>query len=150
MTWLSLVTTVTLMTGFSGMGILSLLGASLRIQGDGTTRQAANRRLLTLGASLCGAAVVLPFIGSGGLAAVWFSVGWLSLGVLVAAMFAARVPTRMLAVMLFLSVALFAAVTLPPHMGTFDTVGIFVVAGLMLAKLTRVANRRIMHYRPLH
>ena len=35
MTWLSLVTTVTLMTGFSGMGILSLLGASLRLEGAG-------------------------------------------------------------------------------------------------------------------
>jgi hypothetical protein len=50
--------------------------------------------------------------------------------------------------LLFLSAALFAVVTLPPHMGTFDTVGAFVVSGLALAKLTRVAGQRI-HHRPL-
>jgi divalent metal cation (Fe/Co/Zn/Cd) transporter len=58
-------------------------------------------------------------------------------------MFASRVPTRLLATLLFLSVALFAVVALPPHMGTFDAVGAFVVAGLILAKLTRMATRRI-------
>lgn len=148
MTWLSLVTTVTLIAGFVGIGILSTLGASLRIQRNDTTRQASNRRLLRLGVSFCVAAVVLPFIATGWHAAVWFGVGWLVLGILVAAMFATRVPTRILAVMVFLTAALFAAVTLPPRMGTFDTVGVFVVGGLMLAKLTRVASRRITHYRP--
>jgi hypothetical protein len=93
--------------------------------------------------------VVLPFVAVGWHTALWFAMGWLVLGILVAAMFATRLPTRMLATLLFLSASLLAVVTLPPHMGTFDTVGVFVVAGLVLAKLTRVAGRRIMHYRPL-
>jgi hypothetical protein len=150
MTWLSLVTAVTLVIGFTGMGILSMLGASLRVQSAATTRQSSNRRLLALGAGLCAAAVVVPFIAAGWFAALMFAAGWLVLGVLVAAMFATRIPTRMLATLLFLSAALLAVVTLPPHMGTFDTVGAFVIAGLVLAKLTRLANQRITPYRPLH
>jgi hypothetical protein len=137
MTWLSLVTTVTLVVGFAGMGALSVLGASLRIQGAGTARPTSNRRMLAVGTTLCGAAIVLPFLALGWLAALFFGVGW------VAAMFASRVPTRLLATLLFLSSALFAVVALPPHMGTFDAVGAFVVAGLILAKLTRMATRRL-------
>jgi hypothetical protein len=143
MTWLSLVTTVTLVAGFAGMGVLSLLGASLRTQGAGTTRQSVNRRMLAVGGTLCGAAIVLPFLALGWLSALFFGVGWVALGVLVAAMFASRVPTRLLATLLFLSAALFAVVSLPPQMGTFNAVGAFVVAGLVLAKLTRMASRRI-------
>jgi hypothetical protein len=143
MTWLSLVTTVTLVAGFAGMGVLSLLGASLRTQGAGTTRQSVNRRMLAVGGILCGAAIVLPFLALGWLSALFFGVGWVALGVLVAAMFASRVPTRLLATLLFLSAALFAVVSLPPQMGTFNAVGAFVVAGLVLAKLTRMASRRI-------
>jgi hypothetical protein len=144
MTWLSLVTTVTLITGFVGMGILSLLGASLRAQGSATTRQTVNRRMLATGACFCGAAVVLPFVAMGWVAAFFFGMGWLALAVLVGAMFASRLPTVLLAMVLFLSVALFAVVSLPAHMGTFDAVGAFVVAGLVLAKLTRVANQRLV------
>ena len=47
--------------------------------------------------------------------------------------------------MLFLSAALLAVVSLPPHMGTFNAVGAFVVGGLVLAKLTRLASIRITH-----
>jgi hypothetical protein len=143
MTLLSLVITVTLLAGFAGMGTLSLLGASLRTQGAGTTRQTLNRRMLALGGTLCGTAILLPFLATGWRAALLFGVGWVALGILVAAMFAARVPTRLLATLLFLSVALLAVVSLPPHMGTFNAVGTFVVAGLVLAKLTRMASRRI-------
>jgi len=143
MTWLSLVTTVTLVVGFAGMGALSVLGASLRIQGAGTARPTSNRRMLAVGTTLCGAAIVLPFLALGWLAALFFGMGWVALGILVAAMFASRVPTRLLATLLFLSSALFAVVALPPHMGTFDAVGAFVVAGLILAKLTRMATRRL-------
>jgi hypothetical protein len=142
MTWLSLVTAVTLVAGFTGMATLSVLGASLRTQ-PGATRPAANRRMLNLGGSLCGVAILLPFLATGWRASLFFAVGWVALGILVAAMFASRGPTRLMATLLFLSVALFAVVALPPHMGTFDAVGAFVVAGLILAKLTRMATRRI-------
>ena len=136
-------TTVTLVFGFTGMGMMSVLGASLRVQGTATTRQASNRRMLALGGTLCAAAILLPFLALGWLAALFFGAGWVALGILVAAMFASRVPTRLLATLLFLSAALFAVVALPPHMGTFDAIGAFVVAGLALAKLTRMATRRI-------
>lgn len=149
MTWLSLVTTVTLGAGFAGMGTLSMLGASLHAQGAGTTRQLSNRRMLAVAATLVGAAILLPFLALGWLASLFFGVGWVALGLLVAAMFASRVPTRLLATLLFLSAALFAVVALPPHMGTFDAVGAFVVAGLLLAKVTRLATRRITQAGPL-
>jgi len=142
MTLSGLVATVTLFAGFGGMGTLSLLGASLRTQGAGTTRQALNRRMLAIGGALCGAAILLPFLALGWRSALFFGVGWVALGVLVAAMFASRVPTRLLATLLFLSAALLAVVSLPPHMGTFNAVGAFVVGGLVLAKLTRVASIR--------
>jgi uncharacterized membrane protein len=142
MTWLSLVTAVSLVAGFTGMAMLSVLGASLHTQ-TGATRPNANRRMLTMGGAFCGAAILLPVLAVGWLTALFFAVGWVALGILVAAMFASRVPTRLLATLLFLSVALFAVVALPPHMGTFDAVGAFVVAGLILAKLTRMATRRI-------
>jgi hypothetical protein len=143
MTLVGLVTTVTLLAGFAGMGVLSLLGASLRTQGAGTTRQALNRRMLALGGTLYGAAIVLPFLAMGWRSALFFGLGWVALGILVGAMFASRVPTRLLATLLFLSGALLAVVSLPPHMGTFNAVGAFVVGGLVLAKLTRMASRRI-------
>jgi hypothetical protein len=142
MTLLGLVATVTLIAGFGGMGTLSLLGASLRTQGAGTTRQTLNRRMLATGGALCGTAILLPFLALGWRSALFFGVGWVALGVLVAAMFASRVPTRLLATLLFLSAALFAVVSLPPHMGTFNAVGAFVIGGLVLAKLTRVASVR--------
>jgi hypothetical protein len=145
MTWLSLVTAVSLVAGFTGMAMLSVLGASLHTQ-TGATRPNANRRMLTMGGAFCGAAILLPFLAVGWLTALFFAVGWVALGILVAAMFASRVPTRLLATLLFLSVALFAVVALPPHMGTFDAVGAFVVAGLILAKLTRMATRRVTEY----
>ena len=141
MTLSGLVTAVTLIAGFAGMGVLSLLGASLRTQGADTTRQGLNRRMLALGGTLSGAAILLPFLALGWRSAVFFGVGWVALGILVAAMFASRVPTRLLATLLFLSAALLAVVSLPPHMGTFNAVGAFVVGGLALAKLTRVASR---------
>ena len=143
MTLVSLVTTVTLLAGFAGMGVLSLLGASLRTQGAGTTRQALNRRLLAVGGTLYGAAILLPFLAMGWRSALFFGLGWVALGILLAAMFASHVPTRLLATLLFLSAALLAVVSLPPHMGTFNAVGAFVVGGLVLAKLTRMASRRI-------
>jgi hypothetical protein len=143
MTLLGLVTTVTLVAGFAGMGVFSLLGASLRTQGAGTTRQALNRRMLAVGGTLYAVAILLPFLALGWRSALFFAVGWVALGILVGAMFASRVPTRLLATLLFLSVALLAVVSLPPHMGTFNAVGAFVVGGLALAKLTRLASIRI-------
>jgi hypothetical protein len=143
MTLVSLVTTVTLLGGFAGMGVLSLLGASLRTQGAGTTRQALNRRMLAVGGTLYGSAILLPFLAMGWRSALFFALGWVALAILVGAMFASRVPTRLLATLLFLSGALLAVVSLPPHMGTFNAVGAFVVGGLVLAKLTRMASRRI-------
>jgi hypothetical protein len=150
MTWLSLVTAVTIMCGFVGMGILSLLGASVRAQGAGTTKQTTNRRMLTIGASFCGAAVVIPFVAMGWVAAFYFALGWLAVAVLLGAMFASRRPTVLVAMLLFLSAALFAVVSLPPHMGSVDAVGAFVVAGLLLAKLTRVAAHHIAGAGQLH
>jgi hypothetical protein len=143
MTLLGLVTTVTLVAGFAGMGVFSLLGASLRTQGAGTSRQALNRRMLAVGGTLYAVAILLPFLALGWRSALFFAVGWVALGILVGAMFASRVPTRLLATLLFLSAALLAVVSLPPHMGTFNAVGAFVVGGLALAKLTRLASIRI-------
>ena len=127
MTWLSLVTTVTLICGFFGMAVFHLLGLSLRAQDARTTKQTWNRHMLGAGACAAGAAVVIPF---------------LALGAMGAGMFASRVPTRLLTTLLFLTAALYAVVTLPPTQGSFDAVGVFVVAGLVLAKVTRVAIRR--------
>ena len=145
MTLSGLVIAITLAAGFAGMGTMSLLGASLRTQGAGTTRQALNRRMLTAGGTLCAAAVLLPFLALGWRSALCLALGWVVLGILVAAMFASRAPTRLLATLLFLSAALLAVVSLPPHMGTFNAVGAFVVGGLVLAKLTRLASIRITH-----
>jgi hypothetical protein len=150
MTLLGLAITVTLVAGFAGMGVLSLLGASLRTQGAGTTRQLLNRRMLALGGTLCGTATILPFLALGWRWALFFAIGWVALGILVAAMFASRAPTRLLATLLFLSAALLAVVSLPPHMGTFNAVGVFVVGGLVLAKLTRMATIRIAHEGPAY
>jgi hypothetical protein len=142
MTWLSLVTTITFVSGFVGMSLLSLLGLSLQTQDARTTRQTWNRRMLAGAACGSGAAVVIPFLALGWLDALFFGLGWAVLGALVTAMFSSRAPTRMLGVLMFLSAALFSVVALPPRMGTFDVVGAFVVAGLVLAKLTRMATRR--------
>jgi hypothetical protein len=142
MTWLSLVTAVTLISGFVGMAVLHLLGLSLRAQEASTTKQTWNRRMLAVGVCAAGAGIVIPFLALGWIKAAFFGFGWLALGVLGAAMFASRVPTRLLATLLFLTAALYAVVRLPPSQGTFDAVGVFVVAGLALAKITRVAVRR--------
>jgi len=142
MTWLSLVTTVTLISGFVGMAVLHLLGLSLLAQEASTTKPTWNRRMLAAGVCAAGAGIVIPFLALGWITAAFFAFGWLALGILGAAMFASRVPTRLLATLLFLTVALYAVVRLPPSQGTFDAVGVFVVAGLVLAKVTRVAIRR--------
>lgn len=142
MTWLSLVTTVTLICGFFGMAVFHLLGLSLRAQDARTTKQTWNRHMLGAGACAAGAAVVIPFLALGPPKALLFGFGWLALGAMGAGMFASRVPTRLLTTLLFLTAALYAVVTLPPTQGSFDAVGVFVVAGLVLAKVTRVAIRR--------
>jgi hypothetical protein len=150
MTLLGLVTIVTLVAGFAGMGVLSLLGASLRTQGTDTTRQTLNRRMLAIGGTLFGAAVVVPFLALGWRSAVLFGVGWVALGILVAAMFATRVPTRFLATLLFLSTALLAVVSLPPTTKTPTALKVPMCGGLVLAKLTRLASRRISEDGPLY
>jgi len=142
MTWLSLVTTVTLILGFVGMAVLHVLGLSLRAQEASTAKQTWNRRMLAAGVCAAGAGIVIPFLALGWTKAAFFGFGWLALGILGAAMFASRVPTRLLATLLFLTAALYAVVRLPPSQGTFDAVGVFVIAGLALAKVTRVAIRR--------
>jgi hypothetical protein len=143
MTWLSLVTSVTLISGFTGMAVLDLLGLSLRAQEAGTTKQSWNRRMLGAGACAAGAAIVIPFLALGLPKALFFGFGWLALGILGAGMFASRVPTRLLTMVLFLTAALFAIVALPRSRGTLDAVFVFVVFGLVLAKATRVAIRKV-------
>jgi hypothetical protein len=143
MTWLGLVAAVTMITGFGGMSLLSVLGVSLRAQGTHTTRQSWNRRMLCLGAVAVGVALLLAFSLAGPLAGLVCIIGCVTLGVLVAAMFSSRYPTRLLSVLLFLTVALAAATRLPPRGGTFDGVAAFVVLGLLLAKMSRVMIRRL-------
>ena len=142
MTWLSIVTTVTLIFGFTGIAVLHLLGLSLRAQSAGTTKQAWNRRMLATGIGAAGAAIVIPFLALGIHRALFFGFGWLALGTFGAGMFASRVPTRFLTTLLFLTAALYAVVTLPPSQGTLDAVGVFVVVGVVMAKATRIAIRR--------
>lgn len=142
MTWLSLVTTVTLVSGFAGMAVLHLLGLSVRAQDAGTTKQSCNRRMLGAGVCAAGAAIVIPFLALGLPKALFFGFGWLALGILGAGMFASRVPTRLLTTLLFLTAALFAIVTLPRSQGSLDAICVFVVFGLVLAKVTRVAIRK--------
>ena len=90
MTWLSLVTTVTLISGFVGMAVLHLLGLSLRAQEASTARQQWNRKMLAAGVCAAGAGIVIPFLALGWIKAAFFGFGWLALGILGAAMFASR------------------------------------------------------------
>jgi hypothetical protein len=141
MTWLGLVGAVTMIVGFAAVALLGLLGVSLRVQGPDTTRQSWNRLMLTLGGAGFGAAFLLPFVLVGPLAGVVFAAGWAALGVLVCGMFSSRRPTRLLSVLLFLTVALATVLHLPPDRSALYGVGVFVVAGLTLAKLGRVLIR---------
>jgi len=141
MTWLGLVAAVTMTVGFAAVAVLGLLGISLRSQGTDTTRQAWNRRMLALGGGGLGTAFLLPFILLGPLPGLVFAAGWAALSVLMACMFSSRLPTRFLSVLLFLTVALAIVLRLPPHRPALDGVGVFVVAGLLLAKLGRVLIR---------
>jgi hypothetical protein len=93
--------------------------------------------MLTLGGSALGAALVFPFLLQEPKAGIAFAVGWVGLGTLVACMFASRRPTRLLAVLLFLTLALAVLVSLPLHRAALYGVGLFVVAGLLLARITR-------------
>jgi hypothetical protein len=142
MTWLGLVTAITLVLGLLGTGILAMLATSLRTQHETTTKQTWNRRLLTAGLSTLAAAVVLPFLLQEPKAGLVFVLGWIGLAILVAAMFSARRPTRLLSVLLFLTLALAALVSLPPHRAAFYGVTLFVACGLLLAKLTRMTIDR--------
>ena len=58
-----------------------------------------------------------------------------------ACMFSSRLPTRLLSVLLFLTVALATVLHLPPDRAALYGVGVFVVAGLSLAKFGRVLIR---------
>ena len=142
MTWLGVVAVVTMIVGFASVAILGLLGVSLRSQGTQTTRQSWNRRMLALGGGGLGTAIVLPFILVGAVAGLVFAAGWVALGVLMACMFSSRMPTRLLAILLFLTVALATVLHLPPHRPALDGVGVFVAVGLLLAKLSRVLIRQ--------
>ncbi len=141
MTWLGLVWAVTMIVGYTAVALLGLLGLSLRFQGPDTTRQSWNRRMLTLGGFSFGAAFLLPFVLVGPMAGLVFAAGWAALGVLLACMFSSRLPTRLLSVLLFLTVALATVLHLPPDRAALYGVGVFVVAGLSLAKLGRVLIR---------
>jgi hypothetical protein len=142
MTWMGLVTMITLVVGLLGASILAFLATSLRLQHATTTKQLWNRRMLGFGGSALGAAVILPFLLEKPAAGLAFGLGWIGLGVLLAAMFSARMPTRVLGVLLFLSVALATLIHLPPHRAAFYGVSIFVVAGLLLAMVTRISITR--------
>ncbi len=141
MTWLGLVWAVTMTVGFAAVALLALLGVSLRMQGPDTTRQSWNRRMLTLGGAGFGVALLLPFVLVGPTAGLVFAAGWAALAVLVGCMFSSRVPTRLLSVLLFLTVALATVLHLPPDRAALYGVGVFVVAGLSLAKFERVLIR---------
>jgi cell division protein FtsW (lipid II flippase) len=143
MTWLGLVAAVTMITGFGGVSLLSVLGVSLRAQGTDTTRQSWNRRMLALSAVALATALLLAFVLAGPLAGLVCVIGFITLGILVAAMFSTRYPTRLLSVLLFLTVSLAAVTRLPPRGGTFDGVATFVVLGLLLAKMSRLMIRRL-------
>jgi hypothetical protein len=113
------------------------------MQGADTTRQAWNRRMLTLGTAASATALLLPLLLLGPWPGLVFAIGWVALAVLVGSMFSPRAPTRLLSVLLFLTVALAGVTRLPPRGVTFDGVGAFVVLGLVLAKLNRVMIRRV-------
>jgi hypothetical protein len=150
MTWFGLVAAATMITGFGGMGLLSLLGVSLRAQGRDTTRQSWNRRMLALAGVALGVSFLLTFVLLGPLAGLVFVVGWAALGILVGAMFSSRVPTRLLSILLFLTVALAAITRLPPRGGTLAGVAAFVLLGLLLAKLSRAMIQRLESETELH
>jgi hypothetical protein len=139
----ALVVTVTMITGFGGLSLLCVLGVSLRTQGPDTTRQSWNRQMFALGGTASAAAFLLTLLILGPLPGLVFAIGWVALAILAAAMFSPRVPTRLLSVLLFLTVALAAVTRLPPRGLTFDGVGAFVVLGLLLAKMNRVMIRRV-------
>ena len=141
MGWSGLMGAVTMIVGFAAVALLCLLGLSLRIQGPDTIRQSWNRRMLTLGGVGLGIALLLPFVLVGPKTGGVFVVGWAALGVLVACMFSSRRPTRLLSVLLFLTVALATILHLPPDGAALYGVGVFVVAGLSLAKIERVMIR---------
>jgi hypothetical protein len=141
MGWSGLVGAVSMIVGFAAVALLCLLGVSLRIQGPDTIRQSWNRRMLTLGGVGFAIAFLLPFMLVGPRAGGIFAAGWAALGVLVACMFSSRRPTRLLSVLLFLTVALAMILHLPPDGAALYGVGVFVVAGLSLAKLQRVMIR---------
>jgi hypothetical protein len=138
MTWLGLVTAITLVLGLLGTGILAMLGTSLRAQHATTTKQKWNRRMLAAGLSTLAAALILPFLFQEPQAGLVFLLGWAGLAILVAAMFSARRPTRLLSVLLFLTLALAALVSLPPHRAALYGVTLFAACGLLLSKLTRM------------
>jgi hypothetical protein len=143
MAWVALVAAVTMITGFVGLSLLCVLGVSLRIQGPDTTRQSWNRRMFTLGGTASGAGFLLTLLLLGPLPGLVFAIGWVALAVLAGAMFSPRIPTRLLSILLFLTVALAGVTRLPPRSATFDGIGAFVVLGLLLAKLNRVMIRRV-------
>jgi hypothetical protein len=143
MTWFGLVAAVAMVMGFGGMALLSVLGIALRAQGPTTTRQSWNRRMLSLAGLALGTSFLLTFLLLGPIAGLVFSIGWLALAVLVGAMFSPRYPTRLLSILLFLTVALAAITRLPPRGETLDGVAAFVLLGLLLAKLSRVMIRRL-------
>jgi hypothetical protein len=142
MTWLGLVTTITLVSGLLGASILTYLATSLRLQHATTTKQTWNRRMLGLGGSALGAAVILPFLLEKPTVGLAFGLGWIGLGVLVGATFSPRRPTRVLGVLLFLTLALATLIRLPPHRAAFYGLSLFVVAGLLLALVTRITIAR--------
>jgi hypothetical protein len=142
MTWLGIVAAVTMIVGFGAAAVLGLLGISLRSHGKQTTRQSWNRRMLALGSGGLVAAVLLPFVLVGALAGLVFAAGWVALGVLLACMFSSRLPTRLLAILMFLTVALGTVLHVPPHRPDLDSVGAFVAVGLLLAKLSRLLIRQ--------
>ena len=143
MAWVAMVAAVAMISGFGGISLLSLLGVSLRTQGADTNRQAWNRRMLTSGATASGGAFLLTLLLLGPLPGLVFVIGWVALALLVVAMFSARTPTRLLSVLLFLTVALAAVTRLPPRGATFYGIGAFVVLGLLMAKISRVMILRI-------
>jgi len=78
MTWLGVVAAGTMIVGFASFAVLDLLGISLRSQGNQTTRQSWNRRMLALGSGGLVTAILLPFVFVGAFAGLVFVAGWIA------------------------------------------------------------------------
>jgi hypothetical protein len=147
MTWLSISIAITLTSALAGLVVLIRLGASLKAQGDDTDRQMWNRRMLAIGGSLYGAAILLSYLLLGELlggpillTGSVLALPVVVLGLLVGGMVCLRFQGRVIVTLLFVVFCVVAGVLIPVvHRGPYEVLFLYMVSGLVLAKLTRVA-----------